>query len=80
MSRRVELFGQDQQEWISQEADNDQYTTILSYDVYTEKMIRTNDHRYTEAVEVLKKSKEKFVFPVEWGCDLQTEHEKYTLC
>ena len=80
MSRRIELFGQDQQEWTSQEADNDQYTTILSYDVYTEKMIRTNDCRYTEAVEVLKKSKEKFVFSVEWGCDLQTEREKYTLC
>ena len=32
---------------------------------------------YTEAVELLKKSGEKFVYPVEWGCDLQTEHERY---
>ncbi|MBQ3038442.1 MAG: asparagine--tRNA ligase, partial [Clostridia bacterium] len=32
---------------------------------------------YTEAVELLKKSGEKFNFPVEWGCDLQTEHERY---
>ena len=32
---------------------------------------------YTEAVEVLKKSKKEFKYPVEWGCDLQTEHEKY---
>ncbi len=32
---------------------------------------------YTEAVELLKKSKEDFAFPVEWGCDLQTEHERY---
>ena len=32
---------------------------------------------YTEAVELLKKSGENFVYPVEWGCDLQTEHEKY---
>ncbi|MCL4147736.1 UNVERIFIED_CONTAM: hypothetical protein GTU68_054366 [Idotea baltica] len=32
---------------------------------------------YTEAVEALQKSKSKFVFPVSWGCDLQTEHERY---
>ena len=32
---------------------------------------------YTEAVELLKKSGKKFDFPVEWGIDLQTEHERY---
>lgn len=32
---------------------------------------------YTEAIELLRKSGEKFVYPVEWGCDLQTEHERY---
>ena len=32
---------------------------------------------YTEAVEILKKSGEKFDYPVEWGIDLQTEHERY---
>lgn len=32
---------------------------------------------YTEAVEVLQKSGEAFKYPVEWGCDLQTEHERY---
>lgn len=32
---------------------------------------------YTEAIELLKKSGENFVYPVEWGCDLQTEHERY---
>jgi len=32
---------------------------------------------YTEAVEILKKSGKTFVYPVEWGCDLQTEHERY---
>lgn len=32
---------------------------------------------YTEAVEVLKKSGREFKYPVEWGCDLQTEHERY---
>ena len=32
---------------------------------------------YTEAIELLKKSGKKFQYPVEWGCDLQTEHERY---
>lgn len=32
---------------------------------------------YTEAVEILKNSGVKFEYPVEWGCDLQTEHERY---
>ncbi len=32
---------------------------------------------YTEAIEALKKSGRTFEFPVEWGVDLQTEHERY---
>ncbi|MFT5209267.1 MAG: asparaginyl-tRNA synthetase [Flavobacterium sp.] len=32
---------------------------------------------YTEAVDILKKSGKKFEFPVEWGLDLQSEHERY---
>ena len=32
---------------------------------------------YTEAVDVLQKSGVEFKYPVKWGCDLQTEHEKY---
>lgn len=32
---------------------------------------------YTEAVEKLKSAKKEFNFPVEWGIDLQTEHERY---
>lgn len=32
---------------------------------------------YTEAVDILIKSGEKFEYPVEWGIDLQTEHERY---
>lgn len=32
---------------------------------------------YTEAVELLQKSDKKFEYPVEWGSDLQTEHERY---
>ena len=32
---------------------------------------------YTEAIDILEKSGEKFVYPVKWGIDLQTEHERY---
>ncbi|MBC8538983.1 asparagine--tRNA ligase [Christensenellaceae bacterium NSJ-63] len=32
---------------------------------------------YTEAVDILKKSGQKFEYPVEWGIDLQSEHERY---
>ena len=32
---------------------------------------------YTEAVEILQKSGKKFDYPVQWGIDLQTEHERY---
>ena len=32
---------------------------------------------YTEAVELLEKNNDKFDYKVYWGCDLQTEHERY---
>ena len=32
---------------------------------------------YTSGIEILQKSGRKFEFPVEWGCDLQSEHERY---
>ncbi len=32
---------------------------------------------YTEAIDILKESEEDFEFPVEWGEDLQSEHERY---
>lgn len=32
---------------------------------------------YTEAIDLLKKAGKKFEFPVEWGSDLQSEHERY---
>lgn len=32
---------------------------------------------YSVAIEILKESKQKFEFPVQWGTDLQSEHERY---
>ncbi len=42
--------------------------------------VATSDFKritYTEAVELLQKADKKFDYPVEWGLDLQTEHERY---
>ncbi|MDD6564202.1 MAG: asparagine--tRNA ligase [Clostridiales bacterium] len=32
---------------------------------------------YTEAIDILKEHNDEFAYKVEWGCDLQTEHERY---
>ena len=32
---------------------------------------------YTEAIDILAKNNDKFEYKVSWGCDLQTEHERY---
>ncbi|XP_052209383.1 asparagine--tRNA ligase, chloroplastic/mitochondrial [Diospyros lotus] len=32
---------------------------------------------YTDAIELLLRANKKFEFPVKWGCDLQSEHERY---
>ena len=32
---------------------------------------------YTEAIALLEKAKKKFEYPVKWGLDLQSEHERY---
>ena len=32
---------------------------------------------YTEAIDILSKNNDKFDYKVSWGCDLQTEHERY---
>lgn len=44
-----------------------------------ENVVSSNFERitYTKAVEILQESGEKFEYPVEWGMDLQTEHERY---
>ncbi|MBE7465600.1 MAG: asparagine--tRNA ligase [Planctomycetes bacterium] len=44
-----------------------------------EKFVTSSFERitYTEAVDILKKCGQKFEYPVEWGLDLQSEHERY---
>ncbi len=51
------------------------------YDIHKtlESVIESTFERisYTEAIDVLKKSGEKFEFPVDWGLDMQSEHERF---
>jgi len=42
--------------------------------IVEKEFVRTD---YTEAVEILMKAETKFEFPVKWGSDLQSEHERY---
>ncbi|MBU3022468.1 asparagine--tRNA ligase [Aestuariibacter sp. A3R04] len=53
----------------------------ISKDAITrlEKLINSEFVRmdYTDAIEILKASGKKFEFPVEWGVDLSSEHERY---
>lgn len=44
-----------------------------------EKIVLSSFERitYTDAIEMLVQSGEDFEYPVEWGCDLQSEHERY---
>ncbi len=56
---------------------NDMYDKELIkrlQDVVSSEFIRLT---YTEAITILKESGQKFEFPVDWGCDLQAEHERY---
>ena len=48
----------------------------------TEKLQKVVDNEfaivdYTDAIELLLKADKEFKYPVYWGCDLQTEHERY---
>ena len=52
----------------------DQSLTERLLGVFDKKFERIS---YTEAVEILEKSKRDFQFPVEWGLDLQSEHERF---
>jgi asparaginyl-tRNA synthetase len=54
-----------------------QYKTITAADIATLAETKFARITYTEAVAELKKAGQKFEFPVDWGSDLQSEHERY---
>jgi asparaginyl-tRNA synthetase len=64
----------DDMAFFAQHVQKDAVTRLESFvDTSFERMT------YTEAVDLLQKAKKKFEFPVSWGMDLQSEHERY-LC
>ena len=54
-----------------------QYAPHLTEQLYSLLTAKDRIISYTEAVDILLASGEKFTFPVSWGEDLQTEHERY---
>ncbi len=62
----------DDMDFLSRSVDKDHIATI-------DDIINSSFERitYTEAVEILSKAREGFEFPVEWGKDMQSEHERY---
>lgn len=63
------------------EQDLDLFAKFIDKGLYNklETVHKTEFERitYTEALSILEKSKKPFEYPVEWGIDLQAEHEKY---
>lgn len=59
-------------EWLAQMYDKE-LVERLNF-ILDNKFVRLT---YTEGIEILKNSGQKFEFPVDWGTDLQSEHERY---
>ena len=67
-SEEMEFFTK----WIDKDKENPLISRIEA--ILKSEFVRLP---YTEAVEILQKSGQKFDFPVEWGIDLQSEHERF---
>ncbi|MBV36321.1 asparagine--tRNA ligase [Kangiella spongicola] len=63
---------QDDMEFFQQRVDSECINRLRN--VIDNKFERMD---YTDVIEILKKSDKKFEYPVEWGIDLQSEHERY---
>ena len=59
-------------EFLAQMYDNDLIARLE--EVCNSEFVRLS---YTEGIEILEKSGKKFEFPIYWGADLQSEHERY---
>ncbi|MGN0914770.1 MAG: asparagine--tRNA ligase [Succinivibrio sp.] len=62
----------DDMKFIEQRIDKDAITRL-------ENFVKSDFAKvdYTDAIEILKNATKKFEYPVEWGIDLQSEHERY---
>lgn len=59
-------------EWLAQMYDNELVDRLKF--ILDNKFVRLT---YTEGIEILEKSGHKFEFPIYWGADLQSEHERF---
>ena len=59
-------------EFLNERVDNTIISTLKG--IAESEFVRVT---YTEAIKILQDSRESFEFPVAWGMDLQTEHERY---
>ncbi len=62
----------DDLEFLNKMYDNELIERLKS--IVSDEFVRIG---YTEAIEILEKSGKNFEFPVKWGVDLQSEHERY---
>ncbi|MBK7390682.1 MAG: asparagine--tRNA ligase [Bacteroidetes bacterium] len=62
----------DDLEFLNKMYDNDLLTRLKS--IIADKFVRLS---YTDAIEILKSTTEKFEYKVDWGTDLQSEHERF---
>jgi asparaginyl-tRNA synthetase len=65
--------GKDDIEFLNSKGDDNELIDRLKF-VLDNRFVRLT---YTEGVEILEKCGKKFEFPVYWGADLQSEHERY---
>jgi asparaginyl-tRNA synthetase len=59
-------------EFLNERVDNTVISTLKG--IADSEFVRIT---YTDAIKILQESRESFEFPVAWGMDLQTEHERY---
>lgn len=62
----------DEMEFLNRFVDNGLIDRLKN--IVESKFVRLD---YTKAIDILLKADKKFVFPVKWGVDLQSEHERY---
>lgn len=72
VTRRVRQRCEEDLAFFNQRIDPTLFERLDAIEKYTFEILT-----YTEAIDLLKKSNKKFDFPVSWGIDLQTEHERF---
>ena len=72
VTRRVRQRCEEDLAFFNQRIDPTLFERLDAIEKYTFEILT-----YTEAIDLLKKSNKTFDFPVSWGIDLQTEHERF---